>query len=384
MPAAEPAAPPDPAPSESGEATYVEGIQRALFEEMERDDKIVILGQDIGAFEGAFRITRGLHQRWPERVLDTPIAESGTLGIAAGAALLGAGPFHSQNPEAWFTHVAGLKVVCPATAEDAKGLLKSAIRDPNPVIYCEHKFLYRRIKAVLPGPGEVAELGRAAVRREGSDLTLVAYGATVWTALEVAEELSVEGVEAEVVDLRTLVPLDEETVIASVRKTNRALIVHEAQGTSGFGGEVAARIAEHAFPWLDAPIRRMDGGDRDGHQLLEVHLEGVLDGQIFGSHGDGRTHRQVGHRHQTAQRRSQRSSPHDVSSVCAAMDSPPGGADSFPGGRVKKKIEPSPSPADSTQMRPPWTSMIFLAMARPMPVPSVPVSNRSKRPKTLS
>ena len=292
------------------EETYVEGIQQALREEMERDEKVVLMGQDIAAFEGAFRITRGMWQRWPERVLDTPIAESGTLGIAAGAALLGyrpvvemqfgdfiscgfnqvvnviaklyyrwripcplvirlpvgggvgAGPFHSQNPEAWFTHVAGLKVVCPATAEDAKGLLKAAIRDPNPVIYCEHKFLYRRIKAVLPGPEVVAELGRAAVRRAGPDLTLVGYGASVWTALEAAEELAREGVEAEVIDLRTLVPYDEETVLASVRKTGRAVVIHEAQGTSGFGGEVVARLAERAFAWLDAPVHRVSYPDR--------------------------------------------------------------------------------------------------------------------------
>ena len=290
--------------------TYVEGIHQALTEEMERDDNVVLMGQDIAAFEGAFRITKGLWKRWPDRVLDTPIAESGTLGIAAGAALLGyrpvvemqfgdfiscgfnqmvnviaklfyrwqmacplvvrlpagggvgAGPFHSQNPEAWFAHVAGLKVVCPATAEDAKSLLKAAIRDPNPVVYCEHKFLYRRIKAILPGADEVGELGKAAVRREGTDLTLVSYGAGVWTAMEAAQELESEGVSAEVVDLRTLVPLDEDTVLTSVRKTGRAVIVHEAQGTAGFGGEIAARIAEKAFAWLDAPVRRVTYPDR--------------------------------------------------------------------------------------------------------------------------
>ena len=299
-----------PAATGSSEGTYVEGIQQALREEMELDESVVIMGQDIGVFEGAFRITRGLHQRWPERVLDTPIAESGTLGIAAGAALLGyrpvvemqfgdfiscgfnqvvnviaklyyrwqtpcplvirlpvgggvgAGPFHSQNPEAWFTHVAGLKVVCPATAEDAKGLLKAAIRDPNPIIYCEHKYLYRRIKAVLPGPDVTLELGRAAVRREGTDLSLVSYGASLWTAMEAAEVLEKEGVAAEVVDLRTLVPLDEEAILASARKTGRVVVVHEAQGTSGFGGEVAARVAEHAFPWLDAPVKRVAHADR--------------------------------------------------------------------------------------------------------------------------
>ena len=307
-----------PAP-EAGEAgiasakateTYVEGVRQALLEEMERDPRVVLMGQDIARFEGAFRATRGLWQRWPARVRDTPLAESGTLGIAAGAALLGwrpvvemqfadfitcgfnqvvnviakffyrfelpcpvvirlpsgggvgAGPFHSKNPEAWFTHVAGLKVVCPATAEDAKLLLQAAIRDPNPVIFCEHKYLYRRIKAILPQGAAVPPLGRAAVRRPGTDLTLIGYGATVWTALEAAEELAAEGVEAEVIDLRTLVPLDEDTLVASVEKTGRAIVTHEAQLTGGFGAEVAARLAERAFPWLDAPIRRVAHADR--------------------------------------------------------------------------------------------------------------------------
>jgi 2-oxoisovalerate dehydrogenase E1 component len=288
-----------------GEITYLDGIHQALSEEMRRDPSLILMGQDIGAFEGAFRVTRGLHARYPDRVLDTPIAESGTIGIAIGAALLGyptvvemqfadfvscgfnqlvnvaaklfyrfehacpivirlpsgggvgAGPFHSQNPEGWFAHVAGLKVVCPATAQDAKALMKAAIRDPNPVIFCEHKFLYRRIKEVLPSGDLVGELGRARVVREGRDLTLVGYGVSTWTCLEAAEELAREGVSAEVVDLRTLVPFDEETVIASVRKTGRALVTHEAQLTGGFGGEVAARIAEAAFAWLDAPVRRV-------------------------------------------------------------------------------------------------------------------------------
>jgi 2-oxoisovalerate dehydrogenase E1 component len=302
--------------------TYVEGIHQALIEEMEHDENVVLMGQDIGVFEGAFRVTRGLHKRWPERVLDTPIAESGTLGIAAGAAILGyrpvvemqfgdfitcgfnqlvnviaklyyrwqipcpivvrlptgggvgAGPFHSQNPEAWFTHVAGLKVVCPATAEDAKQLLKAAIRDPNPVIFCEHKYLYRRIKAILPQGEEVEELGHAAVLRPGTDLTLVGYGVTTWTCLEVAEELAGEGIKAEVVDLRTLVPFDEETVLASVKKTGRVVVTHEAQLTSGFGGEVAARLGDLAFAWLDAPIKRVACEDRPSPFVK--HLEKAL------------------------------------------------------------------------------------------------------------
>jgi len=292
-----------------GEATYLDGLHQALREEMERDPRLVLMGQDIGVFEGAFRVTRGLHARWPDRVLDTPIAESGTLGIAIGAALsgfpvvvemqfadfvscgfnqivnlaaklyyrfeqpcpivvrlpsgggVGAGPFHSQNPEGWFTHVAGLKVVCPATARDAKALLKAAIRDPNPVIFCEPKFLYRRIKEVLPGGDLVEPLGIAKVVRQGTDLTFIGYGVSTWTCLAAAEELAQGGASVEVVDLRTLVPFDEETVLASVRKTGRAIVVHEAQLTGGFGGEVAARIADGAFAWLDAPVRRVAYAD---------------------------------------------------------------------------------------------------------------------------
>jgi 2-oxoisovalerate dehydrogenase E1 component len=314
-PAAPAAAGNGPAPARAGaarsrETTYVDAINQALLEEMERDESVLVLGQDIGAFEGAFRTTRGLHARWPRRVLDTPIAESGTIGIAIGAAILGyrpvvemqfadfiscgfnqlvnvaaklyyrwqvpcpivirlpsgggvgAGPFHSQNDEPWFAQTAGIKVVCPATAADARGLLKAAIRDPNPVMLFEHKFLYRRVKEVLPEGDGVARLGEARVVRPGSDLTLIGYGATTWTCLEAASELAAAGREAEVIDLRTLVPYDEATVTASVRKTGRALVVHEAPLTLGFGAEVAARLADAAFPWLDAPIRRVTYPDR--------------------------------------------------------------------------------------------------------------------------
>jgi 2-oxoisovalerate dehydrogenase E1 component len=303
-------------------STYVEAIHQALAEEMERDGSVVLLGQDIGVFEGAFRVTRGLHARWPERVFDTPIAESGTIGIAVGAAILGlrpvvemqfadfvtcgfnqlvnvaaklyyrwrvpcpivvrlpsgggvgAGPFHSQNPEGWFAHVAGLKVVCPATAADAKALLKAAIRDPDPVLFFEHKFLYRRVKEPLPPAEVIGRLGEARVARPGRDLTIIAYGASTWTALEAAEALAGEGVEAEVIDLRTLVPFDEATVLASVRRTGRALIVHEDQVTGGFGAEVAARIADGAFSWLDAPVKRVAYPDRPSPyaKLLERQL----------------------------------------------------------------------------------------------------------------
>ncbi|HEV2843928.1 MAG TPA: dehydrogenase E1 component subunit alpha/beta [Thermoanaerobaculia bacterium] len=293
-----------------GEITYVDAINQALLEEMERDSSVLVMGQDIGVFEGAFRTTKGLHARWPHRVLDTPIAESGTIGIAIGASMLGyrsviemqfgdfiscgfnqlvnvaaklyyrwqvpcpivirlptgggvgAGPFHSQNPEGWFAQTAGIKVVCPATAVDAMGLLKAAIRDPNPVMVFEHKFLYRRIKGVLPDGEVVARLGEAKVMRPGKHLTLIGYGASTWTCMEAADELAKSGVEAEVVDLRTLVPYDEETVLASVKRTGRALVVHEAPVTLGFGAEVAARLADAAFPWLDAPIRRVAYPDR--------------------------------------------------------------------------------------------------------------------------
>lgn len=301
---------------------YIDAIHQALREEMERDETVVLMGQDIGVFEGAFRSTRGLHQRWPKRVLDTPIAESGTIGIASGAAMLGfkpvlemqfgdfvscgfnqlvnvaaklyyrwqvpcpivvrlpagggvgAGPFHSQNNEGWFAHTGGLKVVCPATARDAKALLKAAIRDPNPVIFCEHKFLYRRIKDTMPEGELIEALGEARVLREGKDLTLIGYSISTHTCLEAAADLEREGVSCEVIDLRTLVPFDEETVLASVRRTGRAVIVHEALLTGGFGAEVAARIADAAFPWLDAPVKRVAHADRPSPyaKVLEQEL----------------------------------------------------------------------------------------------------------------
>jgi 2-oxoisovalerate dehydrogenase E1 component beta subunit len=286
--------------------TYLDAISDGLREEMRRDRDVLLLGEDIAVFGGAFKITRGLLDEFgPDRVIDTPISESGFVGAACAAAIEGlrpvvefqfadfiacafdqivnyaakayyrwgtpvpvvfrgpsgggfrGGPFHSQNPEAWFTHVPGLKVVQPSTPYDAKGLLKAAIRDNNPVIYFEHKHLYRRIREDIPDEDFVVPLGVADVKREGRDLTIVTYGAMVHESLAAAERLSREGAECEVVDLRTLCPLDTETFLASVRKTSRAMVVYEAHLTGGFGGEVAAIIAQHAFDALDAPVTRV-------------------------------------------------------------------------------------------------------------------------------
>jgi 2-oxoisovalerate dehydrogenase E1 component beta subunit len=290
--------------------TYLEAISQALREEMRRDPTVFLLGEDIGVFGGAFKITKGfLEEFGEERVIDTPIAESGFTGAACGAAIMGfrpvvefqfadffscafdqivnfaakcyyrwgipvpvvfrgpsgggfrGGPYHSQNPEAWFTHVPGLKVVQPSTPYEAKGLLKAAIRDNNPVVYFEHKHLYRRIREEIPEEDYEVPLGVADVKREGGDLTIVTYGAMVHASLEAAERLSREGSEVEIVDLRTLVPLDKQRFLESVRKTGKALVVHEAHLTSGFGGEVASIIAEEAWESLDAPVKRLGSLD---------------------------------------------------------------------------------------------------------------------------
>jgi 2-oxoisovalerate dehydrogenase E1 component beta subunit len=287
-------------------ATYLEAISQALRDEMRRDRDVILLGEDIATFGGAFKITRGLLEEFgAERVIDTPISESGFVGAACAAAIEGlrpvvefqfadfiacafdqivnyaakacyrwgtpvpvvfrgpsgggfrGGPFHSQNPEAWFTHVPGLKVVQPSTPYDAKGLLKSAIRDNNPVIYFEHKHLYRRIREDIPDDDFVVPLGVADVKRPGRDLTIVSYGAMVHESLAAAERLAKEGAECEVIDLRTLVPLDKACFLESVRRTSRALVVYEAHLTGGFGGEVAAIIAQEAFDALDAPVTRV-------------------------------------------------------------------------------------------------------------------------------
>ncbi|HEX6250716.1 MAG TPA: alpha-ketoacid dehydrogenase subunit beta [Gemmatimonadaceae bacterium] len=289
----------------------MEAIREALSEEMARDDNVVCLGEDIGSYGGAFKVTEGLYDRFgPDRVIDTPIAEVAIVGAAAGAAHMGmrpvaemqfidfistaysiltnyvataryramlpcpmvvrgpsggyvrGGPFHSQNPEAAFLHTPGLKIVYPATVADAKGLLKSAIRDDDCVLYFEHKHLYRRLKDDLPEGELLTPIGKARVAREGKDVSIITYAATVWKALEAADQVEREdGLSVEVIDLRTLAPMDDDAIAATVRKTNRVLIVHEDTRTGGVAGEIAARINEFAFEWLDAPILRVTAAD---------------------------------------------------------------------------------------------------------------------------
>ncbi len=293
--------------------TLLEAIAEALWEEMERSTDVILLGEDIGLYGGAFKVTRGFLERFgPSRVIDTPISEAGFTGAAAGAAHLGlrpvvemqfmdfvspayniltnyiatsryrgsgpqplvvrgpvgggnrAGPFHSQNVEMAFFHTPGLKIVYPSTARDAKGLLKSAIRDDDPVIFEEHKSLYRHpgLREVLPAEDLLVPIGKARTARPGDDLTLVTYGAMVSRSIEVADVLERDdGISVEVLDLRTLAPLDEEAIIASVRRTGKLLVVHEDTRTGGIAGEIAARVCEQAFEWLDGPILRVTGVD---------------------------------------------------------------------------------------------------------------------------
>jgi 2-oxoisovalerate dehydrogenase E1 component beta subunit len=294
------------------ETTYLEAIRQGLWEEMERDARVFLLGEDIGALGGPFRVTDGMLARFgPERVIDTPVSEQAIVGAAAGAAHMGlrpvcemqfidfiacaydmltnyvasaryraglstplvvrgpsggyvrGGPFHSQNPEAAFLHTPGLKIVCPATARDAKGLIKAAIRDDDPVLYFEHKYLYRRVKEDLPAGEELlTPIGPARLAREGTELTIVTWSAMVWKALEAAERLDQkDGLSVEVVDLRTLAPMDDAAIVASVRKTSRVLVAHEDTRTGGVAGEIVARINELAFEWLDAPVRRVCAHD---------------------------------------------------------------------------------------------------------------------------
>jgi 2-oxoisovalerate dehydrogenase E1 component beta subunit len=293
--------------TEDGDATYLIAIAEALWEEMERDERVYLLGEDIGAYGGAFKVTEGFLERFgPERVIDTPIAEETIVGMAVGSAMEGFRPvaefqyadfmssgfdeittvlsryhyrsgvplpvvlrgpsgggvrassFHSINPEPWFAHAGGIKVVCPAFPADAKGLMKSAVRDDNPVMFLEHKWIYRRIKERVPeDPDFLIPIGTAHVRRPGDDLTIVTYGAMVHRALEAADELARKGTSVEVVDLRTVYPLDEETVLRSIEKTSRALVLSESYRFVGIGAEVAATIVEKAFEHLDAPVERL-------------------------------------------------------------------------------------------------------------------------------
>lgn len=293
--------------------TFLEAIREGIWEEMERDPRVFILGEDVGAYGGAFKVTDGMQERFGElRVIDTPISEIGFTGAAAGAAHMGmrpivemqfidfiscaydmitnyiatsryrgsgglpivirgpsgggvrGGPFHSQNPEAAFFHTPGLKIVYPSTAYDAKGLIKAAIRDDDPVLFFEHKWLYRRpqIREVLPNEDYVVPIGKARMHREGADLTIITYAAMVHKSAEAAEQLEKEdGLSAEIIDLRTLLPLDEGAIVRSVKKTNRLLIVHEDTRTGGIAGEIAMRINEKAFEWLDAPPLRVTAID---------------------------------------------------------------------------------------------------------------------------
>jgi 2-oxoisovalerate dehydrogenase E1 component beta subunit len=290
--------------------TYLEAISQGLWEEMERDPDVFMMGEDIGVYGGAFKVTAGMLDHFGERrVVDTPISESAIVGAAIGAGLMGlrpvveiqfsdfiscaydqitnfaakcryrwgagvpivirapsgggihGGPFHSQNPEMPFVHTPGLKVIAPATPYDAKGLIKSAIRDNDPVLFFEHKGLYRKIKEDLPDGEYTVPIGKARIAREGRHVTIVTYGATLHASLEAAEALAGEGISIEVVDLRTLVPLDVESILASVRKTSKVMVVHEDTQTGGLAGEIAALINEHVFEYLDGPVVRVTAPD---------------------------------------------------------------------------------------------------------------------------
>ncbi|HTK28177.1 MAG TPA: alpha-ketoacid dehydrogenase subunit beta [Vicinamibacterales bacterium] len=285
--------------------TFLDAIREALDEEMARDERVFLIGEDIGRFGGAFKATDGLFDKYGARVVDTPISESAIIGAAIGASYMGlrpvaelqfidfitccfdmmtsvaatsryrtgagvpivvrgpcgagvsGGPFHSANPEALFLNTPGLKMVEPATPADAKGLLKAAIRDDDPVLFFEHKLLYRRVKEEVPAGDYVVPIGKALVRRPGRDVTIVTFGAMVHVAIEAADALARDGVEVEVLDLRTLAPLDRDAVLESVARTSKAVVLHEASRTGGIGGEIAAIIAEEAFEYLDGPVVRI-------------------------------------------------------------------------------------------------------------------------------
>jgi 2-oxoisovalerate dehydrogenase E1 component beta subunit len=292
------------------EKTYLQAISDALRQEMRRDKRVYVIGEDIGVYGGAFKVTQGFQEEFGEwRVIDSPLSETAIVGSCTGAAIMGmrpvaemqfadfvscawdqlvtvaakqryragtavplvlrlpsgggfsGGPFHSQNPESSFAHVPGLKIVCPATPADAKGLLVTAIEDPNPVLYFEHKHLYRRIKDEVPDERYTVPFGEARVHREGDDVTVVTWGAMVYTAAEAAQKAEEEGVSVEIIDLRTLVPWDKKAVLRSVEKTSKALVLHEDTHTGGFGAEIVATIAEEAFEHLDAPVKRITAPD---------------------------------------------------------------------------------------------------------------------------
>lgn len=294
----------------STEITFLDAIREAMDEEMARDPNVFVIGEDVGAFGGAFKVTEGLQAKYGvDRVIDAPIAEAAIIGAAAGAAHYGmrpicemqfidfiscgydmltnyvataryraflpcpmvvrgpsggyvrGGPFHSQNPEAAFLHTPGLKIVYPATPSDAKGLMKAAIRDDDCVLFFEHKYLYRRLKEVMPAGDHIVPIGKARVARAGKDVSIITYAATVWKSLEAAELLAAEGIDVEVIDLRSLLPMDDEAIAATVKKTNRVLIVHEDTRTGGIAGEITARINETCFEWLDAPVLRVTAHD---------------------------------------------------------------------------------------------------------------------------
>lgn len=308
--------------------TYREALSQALWEEMERDEDVFLVGEDIGLGGGAFYVTRGFQEKFGrDRVVDAPLSEAGFTGAAIGAALCGmrpvvefqfadfvteafkmivdfaagnhyrqmgpvpivlrlpsaalasAGPFHSQNPEIWFFGTPGLKIVAPTTARDAKGMLKAAIRDPNPVIFMEYKKFYNypvdelpeALKPEMPEGDWLAPFGEARTLRAGEDVSLITFGTSVLEALEAAEVLAAEGASVEVIDLRTLVPLDREAMLESVRKTGKVLFLHEARKRGGVGGELAAIVGEEVFEHLDAPVRRV--GAPDVHVPLSPPLE---------------------------------------------------------------------------------------------------------------
>jgi 2-oxoisovalerate dehydrogenase E1 component beta subunit len=292
------------------EKTYLQAISDGLRQELRADSRVFVLGEDVGVYGGAFKVTDGFQEEFgPWRIIDTPLSETAIVAGATGAALMGmrpvaemqfadfvscawdhlvtvaakqhyragtpipitirlpsgggfsGGPFHSQNPESSFAHIPGLKIVCPATPADAKGLLASSIADANPVLYFEHKHLYRRIKGEVPDERYTTPFGKARVHREGDDIVVITWGAMVYTATEAAAQLETDGTSVQVLDLRTLIPWDREAVLEAARETSKVLVLHEDTRTGGFGAEIAATIAEEAFEYLDAPVKRIAAPD---------------------------------------------------------------------------------------------------------------------------